>query len=475
MQKFLIILFTILFLFPSVFAFPFAYDFESPEILSYVRISDRVKSFQSDAGDWYVIYLKATDNDVFIEKYSYNFVYIDTFTQDLCPNGSLDCEFMDSVYWKNDAGNEYIRIVTQDLDAKTYIFVYDFSLSLETFTEVYNGGDGNTNYQGMYPALDVSAYQKSGLTDDEILLIWNRDHDNWDNFRYTNDNYIGSSFQGDGEGILSESYKYPTDLQVAWCNNHYYVGAFNQTLNTFVITSYTFDVTGELEYIGNLLGLTPVSTGNLLNDDWNFYVEETDDVDMLHIVTLDRIEKEIYFQNYECKDNGQLSLINSVHNDFSDLVEDEFDYDGNDIILKYDMEDLTSSIQDSSSNDIDGTYNGVGFNKNGVYASALEFDGSDDYIIADDNLLNITDKTFTIGGWFNFDSLPTPTNYMGIFNKSVGNTGYSLYLYNDGGQYVFYFKTNSQVYWSSYVSLTTDSWYNICRCRPKFRPIPDWC
>jgi hypothetical protein len=177
---------------------------------------------------------------------------------------------------------------------------------------------------------------------------------------------------------------------------------------------------------------------------------------------LDKDEKEVYFLAYECQDNGRLSQIHRINNDYSELSVDDFDYTGNNATLKMDMEDISSPIQDSSGYNNDGVYNGSLYSQVGIYGDSLAFDGVDDNILVSDSAsLNISDKNFTISAWVNFDVVTGTKDYM-VVDKGDGTTGYLMQI---DGRNIYNSrlncKVNSQTSATADIPATAGQWYHI--------------
>ncbi len=429
MKRFILVL-TILILSSSmVMAFPFSFDFETPEVLRSTQSLDRIKAFQSNDDSWYVVYLD-TDNKVYIEEFSDSFVSQGRYTnsEGLCFDGSL-CEDYDATYYES-LGEEYIRVIALEDDNKPRMTITDFKISDKSLTQVFQGGDGVSNWNMDSPMIDISSNIHGVLFDDEILLGWERSFTSTE-FVYTNDNLINVDGSGDGTIDFYSPYDNPDDSQIAFCNQHYYIGTLNDTSDDLFIHGFELDALGELDFLGTAnYGLTSAGTlSDIQVDDWSLYAETTEsDTDILHMILIDRVEKLIYFYAWECEDNGRLNNIHTIQNEFSDLLEETFDYDAYDIALKYDFEDLASPISDSSGNNNTGVYNGNLLQQFGVFGRSIGFDGGDDYVSVNDSAsLDINDTDFTIIAWVNIqDVIPGSRQY--ILDKNNGTHGYEFYI-----------------------------------------------
>ena len=92
---------------------------------------------------------------------------------------------------------------------------------------------------------------------------------------------------------------------------------------------------------------------------------------------------------------------------------------------------------------------------------------SSQYLSAIDSVPLSFSTTFTIEGWFNFDSLPTDTNQMNLVNKgdraAVATLSYRIYVRNQGGEYrlgaIVTDGTNQDSYYVV-VTPSTGTWYH---------------
>ncbi len=433
MRKFILVLFLLLFTLPTAFSFPFSFDFEDPITLDNIRIDDRVKGFEAEDGNWFVVYLDNSDSKVYVEKFNSAWTSQGKWTDaSICFDASW-CKDVDSTYWVDASGNEYIRLVTVEDDTPNpRITLWDFDIDAETFTQIAQGGNGvGGTYYSSIPAIDISAYQlPSGeFPNDEILVMWDRGV-TFESPRFTNENVFSTTAGGDGEATLSQLYKNPTDIQVAWCNQHYYVGAFNDTTDSLFIHTFEINALNELDWIGISLGIASGGGTDMSNDDWNFYSEVTEQgTPLLRMIALDRTSKDVYFYSWSCEDNGQLVPHDRIVNDFSDIaILDEFDYQANNVVLRFDMEDLSSPIQDASGYNNDGVYNGTSFGQSGVFKDALGFNGVDDGIaVPDHESIDINDTSFTAIVWIFTDDVFTQRGQLFDKNDNV-ISGYQAYV-----------------------------------------------
>lgn len=325
MRKFLLAIFISLFSINSVLAFPFSFDFENPTVLkSSFSTNDGIRAFQSDNGNWWIVYL-ASDKKVYVEEFTSNWVSLGSYTNSagFCFDGDY-CEEFSATYWTDFSGEEYIRVIALEDDTKPRTTVSDFKLSDHSITQIVQGGDGVSNWQSDRVAIDISGYYSDGLNDDEILIAWFREFSDYE-FRYSNDNIIGDSSSGDGQLTISNTLNElnQDEIQVAYCNDHYYIAYFDDSEDSNFIHSYELNVLGEPEWLGQDTGFYSIGGHNQSINDWSMWTETSNNgVDILHIVELDEDEKRIYFYAYECNDDGSLTQIHRVWNDFSDLAEE---------------------------------------------------------------------------------------------------------------------------------------------------------
>lgn len=323
-RKFCLFLVTSLILISGVYALPFSFDFENPTLLRTFEPEERVKAFQSEDGSWYLGYIDSSDSKIYIEEFNSGFSSQGRYTES---NGfcfdSSDCASGDITYYQDDLGNEYIRVVGLEQDTYPRLEIYDYDINSGTASLITTEGSGTTPIYGANKVMiDVSGYEVPIVAVDDEILIGVRKTLLSVDWRYSNDNNFGSQLNGDGSIDFFSSYDDPDDSQVAWCNDHYYIGAFNDTSKGLFIHSFELDAFNELEFIGTTLGIASGGGTNMSIDDWNFYVENGDSgTDILHMVSLDKSEKKIYFNSWECQDNGKLVNIQTVNNDYSDLAD----------------------------------------------------------------------------------------------------------------------------------------------------------
>ena len=131
----------------------------------------------------------------------------------------------------------------------------------------------------------------------------------------------------------------------------------------------------------------------------------------------------------------------------------------------------TSSTQDISSNGLTGTMNGTMTESDwvaGQYGSALDFDGSNDYISASDNALLEPDGDLTVTGWVKLDALPSTRGEVAMLAYKAHSSSpwyaYSMYVNNSNDKVQFQWRNTSETpYTASYTgtALTTDQWYHL--------------
>lgn len=453
---------SMLFLMSGVCSFPFSFDFEDPTILRTVTTRDRIKGFQALDGNWWLIYIDSSDKRTYVEEFNSAFVSLGRYSDtEMCHDASY-CEDSDATYYVDIFGNEYIRIITLEDDNQPRTTLTDFNIDTHAFTEIVQGGDGVSNWNADNPRIDVTAYKIPIVSsDNDILILWKRSFTDT-TWRYSNDNVIGTSSAGDGEVEWFESYENPDDIQVAWCNNHYYIGAFNDTSDGLFIHSFKHDVLNELEFIGTNLGIASAGGTDMSINDWSLWSEVgTSGTDILHMVALDRTEKEVYFYAWECGNDGKLTNIHMIHNDFSDLIVDDFDYGSRGVVLRFEMEDISSPIQDISGYGNDGVYNGDSYSVVGVDGNSLGFDGNDFINVTDNTSLDINGTSITLDTWVKFNTLPNNNAYQDIFNKLESNLGYRLVLGQEYSEYRIKFIINAENYYVTWATPQIDTWYHV--------------
>ena len=138
-------------------------------------------------------------------------------------------------------------------------------------------------------------------------------------------------------------------------------------------------------------------------------------------------------------------------------------------------EGSVNSIADSSGNSLSGLLQNSPSWTTGKYNSAVNFDGTNDFIAVTDpgtnSLLDFTsNSTITVTAWIKLNSLPTTSDtYHTILTKgSTDNTNDSNYWVgygNQGGQYVvgFFFDSASGygAYYSPIPGLSTGTWIHL--------------
>jgi hypothetical protein len=92
----------------------------------------------------------------------------------------------------------------------------------------------------------------------------------------------------------------------------------------------------------------------------------------------------------------------------------------------------------------------------------MEFDGIDDYIDVNPIIKDFSTDNFTISSWVKFDTLPTSTNEMIIYNE-LGSSNRYVRLTTRGSQPNILFRygnaSNNYLYGST--TITTGVWYHV--------------
>jgi hypothetical protein len=129
----------------------------------------------------------------------------------------------------------------------------------------------------------------------------------------------------------------------------------------------------------------------------------------------------------------------------------------------------TSHVYDSSGNDNILTMNGTMTASDwvpGKYGSALDFDGSNDYLSrTDDDDYDFGTGSFSVTGWFKHDTIATNPDYILTKSQDGTNAGYQIYMASDGD---IVFEIDDDATWGPDDSVTTtvatyddNSWHHF--------------
>ncbi len=140
------------------------------------------------------------------------------------------------------------------------------------------------------------------------------------------------------------------------------------------------------------------------------------------------------------------------------------------LALYWPLDDGTSgatptTAADSSTNANTGTLTGGPTWTTGQIGSAVDFDGTDDYVtVADTDALDVTDGThFTLTGWFNRDTYTADHTIIAKRNgQAAGDTGYVLYVDDTNDDVVFEVSDGTDEYSrTSTSSFTATGWQHV--------------
>lgn len=124
-----------------------------------------------------------------------------------------------------------------------------------------------------------------------------------------------------------------------------------------------------------------------------------------------------------------------------------------------------TSATDSSTNANTGTLTGGPAWTTGQIGSAVDFDGTDDYVtVADADALDVADSThFTLTGWFNRDTFTADHTIIAKRNgQAAGDTGYVLYVDDANDDVVFEVSDGTDEYSrTSTSSFTSSGWQHV--------------
>ena len=124
-----------------------------------------------------------------------------------------------------------------------------------------------------------------------------------------------------------------------------------------------------------------------------------------------------------------------------------------------------TSATDSSTNANTGTLTGGPAWTTGQIGSAVDFDGTDDYVtVADADALDVADSThFTLTGWFNRDTFTADHTIIAKRNgQAAGDTGYVLYVDDANDDIVFEVSDGTDEYSrTSTSSFTSSGWQHV--------------
>ena len=132
----------------------------------------------------------------------------------------------------------------------------------------------------------------------------------------------------------------------------------------------------------------------------------------------------------------------------------------NSLVGYWPLNDVYGTLaEDNSTYDNDGTLTNGPVWTDGKFGNALEFDGTDDYVLVDDGpSLDITNN-LTVEAWFNIDSLPTSADMKSIVSK---DTNYEFHVENNGTIYWWWhnaFGKEHKFYSSS--TITPGQWHHV--------------
>ena len=122
------------------------------------------------------------------------------------------------------------------------------------------------------------------------------------------------------------------------------------------------------------------------------------------------------------------------------------------------LTDLTSNSNDGTMNNMDGSSDWV---SNTLYGQdkALDFDGSNDYVVISENSAHKPSSALTLSAWIYIDDW-TNTDYFTPISITQ-NGGYSFYLHTDDKLYFYVDAGGSYIYPSKDVSAVSSGWHQV--------------
>ncbi len=147
----------------------------------------------------------------------------------------------------------------------------------------------------------------------------------------------------------------------------------------------------------------------------------------------------------------------------TDYAEQNADMTNNLLLLH--LDESSGNVIDTSGNGYTGTTSGTAYSRDGVYNTAIEFDGIDDNIIVADFDDTSGAETLTIEGWFKFTSVNASDVLVSQWNNGT-DARFSWQTHTVSDELAFYVSQNAagstNEWWrTTDANLVADTWYHL--------------